>query len=409
MMKPAAMPDDFDVEALRAREFPWTAEPGVAYLNSGSTGPLPERTRRALAAFDGRRARPDRISDDALRAIGVRARELCARLIGADPEEIALGFNTSFGLNLAASALDLQPRDRVVLHDGEFPANVYPWLNQERLRGIEVERIPLRPDGLPDEAAALERLGRGGVRAFAVSAVGFSNGFRADLSTISRVCREQGTYLIVDGIQALGAVPFDVRETPVDVLAGGGQKWLLSPWGTGFAYVRRGLIETLRPPVVGWLSYEASQDFGSLTDYRLDPLPDARRFELGTLTFGGLDGMNESLSLLLELGIERIRDHVRDVQARLVEWVESRDDLEWAGDPSPERRSGILAFRPPGAESIYARLRAEGVTVSLREGAIRVSIHAFNSRSDVERLIEVTESALAEGQPAPRTIRRTSL
>ena len=400
--------DALDVEALRARDFPWTREPGVAYLNSGSTGPLPERTRRAVDAFNERRTRPDRISDDALLTIGSRARGLCAGLIGADPDEIALGFNTSFGLNLAAAALDLQPGDRVLLQDGEFPANVYPWLNQERVRGIVVERIPRRPDGLPDEAAAIERLERGGVRAFAVSAVGFSNGFRADLATISRICREQGTYLIVDGIQALGVVPFDVRETPVDIVACGGQKWLLSPWGSGFAYVRRGLIETLRPPVVGWLSFEASQDFGSLTDYRLDPVPEARRFELGTLGFGALVGLSESLSLLLELGSDPIRRHVDGLQRRLVEWVETRDDVEWASDPAAERRSGILAFRPPAAETVYERLRSAGVIVSLRESAIRTSIHAFNSPADIERLIEVTESALADRQPAPSTIRRTS-
>ena len=383
----------YDVDALRRSEFPWTDARGAVYLNSASTGPLPQRTRQAIEEFTAMAGRPDERLYEAHRDVPVRGRRACAALIGARPEEIALGANTTFGLNLAASALDLRPGDRVLLMDGEFPANVYPWLNLQS-RGIVVEFVPRDARGLPDEAAALERLASGDIRVFSASLVNFCTGYRLDLEAVSAACRRHGTHLIVDAIQALGAVPLNVAVTPVDIVACGGQTWLLSPQGSGFAYVRRELIERLDPITVGWLAYQSSQDYGNLLDYALEPLGDARRFELGSLAFCSVDACNHSLALLLELDVPRIEWHIRSVQQVLIDWVESRRDVEMVSDLDPKRRSGIIAFRVPDPEPLHAALHAAGITLSVREGAIRVSVHAFNTRAEMERLILVAEKAL---------------
>jgi selenocysteine lyase/cysteine desulfurase len=383
----------YDVHALREREFPWAEDLGRVYLNSAAAGPLPERTRRALLEYADRAARPGPEFYELQQQAPVRARRLCAELIGARPEEIALGFNTSFGINLAATALRHTPGDRVLLLAGDFPAVVYPWLNLER-RGVRVEFVPPDGRGLPDEAAALERLARGDVRLFALSSVSFSTGYRLDLDAISQECRRHGTYLVVDGIQAVGALPVDVARTPVDILTAGGQKWLLSPHGSGFSYVRRELIGELDPIAVGWLGFEASQDFGHLLDYALDPVPGACRFELGSLAYGAVHALAESLSLLIELGVDRIERHVRAVQEPLIDWARSRDDVELVSDVSSERRSGIVTFRTADSAAVHERLAEAGITVSLREGAIRVSVHAFNCREEIERMIQVVERAL---------------
>jgi selenocysteine lyase/cysteine desulfurase len=383
----------YDVHALRRSEFPWAEAFGDIYLNSASTGPLPERTRQAIHEFTAMACRPGPELYDAHWEIPARARRLCAELIGACPEEIALGCNTTFGLNLAATALRLGPGDRVLLLEGEFPANVYPWLNLER-RGVQVEFVPSDARGFPNEPAALERLARGDVRVFSVSSVSFCTGYRLDLGAISRECRRHGTYLVVDGIQALGVVPVNVATTPVDILAAGGQKWLLSPQGSGFAYVRPDLIDELDPVGVGWLGFEPSQDFGSLVDYALDPLDGARRFELGSLAYGAVDAFNHSLSLLLELDVACIERHVHAVQQPLIDWIESRGDVQLASDVSPKRRSGIVAFRTADPDALHEHLGAAGIRVSVREGVIRVSVHAFNCRGEIERMIEVMERAL---------------
>src|SRR3989442_2661190 len=115
-------------------------------------------------------------------------------------------------------------------------------------QGIEVELAPCAPEGWPDEDYLVERLHDPRVRALAVSFVQFSNGYRADLGRLGAACRANGTFLVVDGIQGVGNSVLDVRETPVDILACGGQKGLLAPWGSRFVYRRPGLLPPRESP-----------------------------------------------------------------------------------------------------------------------------------------------------------------
>ena len=140
---------------LRSTEFPWTAE--RIYLDNASIGPLPERTRRVLDEFTARRTAPYLIDERDIGLLMADTHRTIARLINAEPEEIGLAVNTSFGLNLAAAGLPLEPGETVVVSDREFPANIYPWL-QLRRRGIHVELVPTTGEGWPDEDAILQRL-----------------------------------------------------------------------------------------------------------------------------------------------------------------------------------------------------------------------------------------------------------
>ncbi|MDQ3949916.1 MAG: aminotransferase class V-fold PLP-dependent enzyme, partial [Gemmatimonadota bacterium] len=226
----------FDVEALRAREFPWAARGEAIYLNNAGTGPLPQRTLDAQATFNVARAEPFRMTEEMQFGTLARSRDLAARLIGATPETIALAVNTGFGINLAAFALPLRAGDVILAPDLEFPANVYPWMALAERRGVIYRRLPAH-DGLLDEEALLRALDDTAVKAVAISWVGFATGYRVDLEAIGRACRARGAYLIVDAIQGLGPCTLDVRSCHVDILACGAQKWLLSPWGSGFVYV----------------------------------------------------------------------------------------------------------------------------------------------------------------------------
>jgi cysteine desulfurase/selenocysteine lyase len=227
------------------------------------------------------------------------------------------------------------------------------------------------------------------VRVLAVSLVQFSNGYRVDLARLSAVARSTGTYLVVDAIQGLGQVPVDVGATPVDVLACGAQKWLLSPWGSGFVYVRRDLIRELRPAITGWMAFEGTDDFTRLTQYNDTLRGDARRFELITLPYQDFAGMNASLRLLLDLGIAQIRDHLRMLQQPVVEWA--RRHAVRIVSPGGEHGSGILCFAPPDVGRSFRSLKAGHVVCSLREGAIRLSPHAYNTQDEMQRVVEILE------------------
>ena len=373
-------------ESLRAAEFPLLE--GAIYLNSASIGPIPERTRLATEAFNRRRAAPQLLSDPDLFAIFAESRRLIAGLLNAAPEEIALATNTSYGLNVAAQALPFERGDVIVVSDREFPANVQPWL-QLRARGVEVELVPVTAEGWPDEPRLLERVAERRVRAVAVSLVQFSNGYAVDLARLSAATRAAGKWLIVDAIQGLGQLPVDLSRTPVDLLASGGQKWLLSPWGSGFVYVRRELIAQLQPPLAGWMAFEGTDDFSRLTEYGARYRDDARRFELITLPFQDFAGMNASLGLIFEAGVENIAAHTRACHAPVLEWA--RRNGARIASPEGQHGSAILCVAPKNPAASQAALKAAGVTASLREGAIRLSPHLFNTVEQMERVAEILQ------------------
>jgi selenocysteine lyase/cysteine desulfurase len=380
------------VRDIRDREFPWTA--ATTYLNNAAIGPVPERTRLALEEFNAKRTAPHLLPDRELHPLLAVARETAARLIGAEAAEIALTPNTSTGLNVAARALPLAPGDVVLVSDREFPANVYPWFAL-RARGIVVELVPVTAEGFPDEDRLVERLADPRVRALAVSYVQFSNGFRADLARLGAACRATGAFLVVDAIQGLGASPLDVRETPVDLLACGGQKWLLSPWGTGFLYVRKELVQQLEPVAVGWMAFEGTDDFTNLTRYSDSLRPNARRFEVGA-AFQDQLGFITSVGLLLDLGIPAIDAYTRALGTPVLDWAAGRG-VRIVSPTDARHRSAIVCVAPPEPGEAHRRLRQAGIVCSLREGAIRLAPHIYNTVEEMERVVEVLESVMRDG------------
>ncbi len=380
-----------DAAALRAVEFP---DLSGGYLNAASHTPIPARSLRALDEFHALRADPRALGEAELVQPLVRARETAARLIGADPAEIALGWNTSFGVNLAALSLPLPPRCTIVVSDREFPTNVYPWMATP---GARMELVPTDEMGRPDEERLLERLDRGDVGAFALSSVQFSTGYRADLERFGRFCRERDIFFVVDAIQSLGQIPMDVEAARIDVLATGGQKWLCAPFGTGFAYVRRELIERMAPVLVGWTGMTASADVESLTAYRWGLRGDARRFEVATLPFHDFAGFCASVDLLLEVGVENVARHTTQLLDPVIDWLRGNEEIELVSAIEPERRSAILSFRTPDVDRVFERLTEAGVTCGRREGAIRLAPHLYNDAEDLARVLEVLEASRARG------------
>lgn len=378
----------YDVDALRREEFPWAVEGETIFLNHASTGPLPARTVRVLEEWGWLRANPHRIAHELQFGTLDRSRELIARLVGASADEIALATNTSYGLNLAAFSLPLKSGDVVLTPDLEFPANVYPWMALAERRGIEYRR--LRCD---DGVLTVERLRReledDRVRAVSVSWVQFASGARVDLAALGALCRERGVYFVVDAIQGLGPLTIDLSALHVDIFACGAQKWLLSPWGSGFVYVRRGLIEALEPYDVSWLAVRGADDFSKLVDYDLSWRDNARKFEFITLPFQDMAAMNASLELFHELGPESVSRHIRGLADRIVEWAQSRDDVSLVTPAAPGCRAGIVSVRPADARAASARLNAANVAHSLREGAIRLSPHCYNTREEVQAALEL--------------------
>ncbi len=382
---------------IRVREFPRAGE-GV-YLDTASCGLLPVSTLDTVDRLSRARTVPGGFTEKDLGRALWRARTAAARLVGCRPEEISLAPNTSYGVNLAAHLVGAGPPGTIVVSHGEFPANVVPWKALEE-RGFHVECVPTDRRGLPDEARLMERIRGDDVRAFALSAVQFASGYRVRLEPFGSLCRRRGVLFVVDAIQALGADPLDVKAASVDVLASGGQKWLCSPWGSGFAFVDETLHERFDPPMVSWLAMEGASDFSRSLEYRYRFAADGRKFELATLGIQDHAGLARSVELLLEVGIERIREHLLGLHEPLTRWVEGTEGAESVTPRERERRAGIFSFRVPSPERISAALADAGVVFSTREGAIRLSPHLYNTVEEMEGVVDLMEGALARARSA---------
>jgi selenocysteine lyase/cysteine desulfurase len=357
-------------------------------LNNASIGPIPERTRRILDAFNAKRTAPHLLPDRDLFAALQAARDAAARLINADTGEIALATNTSFGLHLAARALQLKRGDRVIVSDREFPANVYPWLMLRKL-GVEVELAPCTPEGWPNEDFLLSALRDPRVRVLAISFVQFSNGYRADLKKLSAATRANGSYLVVDGIQGVGNSVLDVRETPVDILACGGQKWLLSPWGSGFVYVRKELIAALEPAITGWMAFEGTDDFSGSpsTTLRSAPTPAASRCHVAVPGFLRVYAIGRAAARDRH---QEIAEVTRSLHEPILRWADARG-VRVASPRDDRHRSAIVCIAPERAVEAFHAIKRASVVCSLREGAIRLSPHFYNTVGEMEKVVEVLE------------------
>ncbi|MCC6245496.1 MAG: aminotransferase class V-fold PLP-dependent enzyme [Gemmatimonadaceae bacterium] len=378
-----------DVAALRTREYSWMANDPAIYLNAASTGPMPARAVAAADHWTRLRAQPHHIPFADMQQAAATARAQFAALVGADADEIALMTNTTYGLNLAARALPLRP-GVILTFDGEFPSCVYPF-QALGSRGISLELIARR-DGLPDEDALVSAIARPDVVAVVISWVQFASGFVADLARIGAACRAHGVFFIVDGIQGCGIRPIDLHALPVDVFASGAQKWQLSPWGTGFVYIRRELVQAIEPIDVGWACMRASTDYTRLTDYEFDFFPDARRFEVVTLPYQDFAVANTSTAMLLELGVPAVSAHIESLVATIADWASARPDVCLVTPTDPDRRAGVISFAPVELERMAGLLRAAHVSHVVREGAIRLSPHCYNTTDEISRVLEILES-----------------
>lgn len=227
-------------------------------------------------------------------------REKVGRLINADPDTISFIPNTSFGINIVAHGLDLKEGDNIVTDSLEFPAVTYPFLKLKN-KGVNVKLVKPRIENFEDDIlSALDNR----TRLIAISHVSFNTGIKVDLKRISKEAKSMGAYMLVDIIQSAGATDIDVRKTDIDFAVAGGYKWLMSPQGSGFMYVKKGLLPD--PPFYGWKSSSTYLEFNA-EKFILENGP--RRFEIGTI--------DVAANLALAKSCEIITQHKEEIFSRI--------------------------------------------------------------------------------------------
>lgn len=379
----------FDVNEVR-RLFPHTKE--KVYFNCASTGPLPDP---AYALQD----RYYRIANMA--AVGNQSemfsaldniRRNGAKLFGARKSEVGFGFNTTFGINLAAFGLPLKPGDEVLISNIEFPANAYPWLAL-RERGVSVKFVK-SAKGFVDAESVLKALTKK-TRALSLSYVQYFNGYKIDAEHIGDICRKHNIFFVLDCIQAAGCEPMNLCKWNVAVASAGAQKWLLSSQGTGLFYVSDEIRERLQTPWRSWLSVDWKCRWDDLRRFDLEPPHAASRYELGTYPGSLVMAFDWALGYITGLGIPAIQKHNHALLDSLIAYIESQPAYCITSSLDKEHRSSILSFTSATADiaAIHAQLHKRNIITSLREGSIRVAAHLYNNQADMDRLIEALDAA----------------
>jgi len=377
----------FDIAAVR-RQFPVVER--MLYFDSAHQAPLSLSVKAALESFYA----------EGLETAGPKARWLArveevrarlARLIGADPSEIAFTKNASEGLNIAANALPLAAGDNVLLVEGDHPNNAYAFLNL-RAKDIDVRFVPMGKETV--DAAAFAPFVDARTRAISLSHVTFYAGHVFDIADIGRLCAQKGMHLVVDAMQSVGVLPVDVARLPPSMLAFGCHKGLLVPHGLGVLYVSQALPE-MRPAYLALASLAHPPGDLIARPENMELKRGAQRFEIGNYNLPGVHALGAALDLIEQVGIPSIASHVLDLGDRLLAHLDELG-VRVVGPRARQRRSHILVLDLPVAEWLKY-LESENVRVSPERGGIRVSFAMFNTADEVDRLARIVARGMAAG------------
>ena len=379
-------PDETERRAL----FPVCRE--KVFLAHAGVTPLPGPVADAVCAYTRLCAENPQEFGDVLRDVK-QARRVCADFIGAGADEVALLGPTSLGLSLFANGLPWREGNEVLCYHGDYPANVYPWIELRR-RGVIVRYLePALPGAITPELVAAALTPR--TRLVALASAHFITGYRIDVDAIGALLHERGILFSLDAIQTLGAFP--TRVTHVDFLSADAHKWLLGPLAIGIVFVKKEHFELLRPTLLGAWNV-VSPNFQAQDEVQF--VPTAQRYEPGVLNIAGIYGMRAAIELITSHGIDTVAARLLELKAHLLAQIEPLG-FQVFGPREGAAATGITTFRHPsiGSAKLFAALEKAGIVASLRhdrEGReyLRFSPHFYNTEAELDRAVEVLRAGL---------------
>ena len=378
------------MQELRHLFFPVTRN-GI-YLDHAANGPLPRPTARTLHTYIDDTSNFGNITYDRWTIYEQGAHRRLANMLNARHDQVAMTASTGDGLMHIADGLRWRAGDTILTAEGEFPSNVYPWLNLQE-QGVQVHFVKMHEHRIRVEDVFAQITDR--TRLVSLGLVEFSTGYRNDIAAIARYCHQRGILCGIDAIQALGALSIDVQQLGIDYLAAAAHKWLLSPQTTGILYVSDQLLPQLHIPRRGWVSVETPFEF---FNYHQPMKSGAARFEHSTPNRMAIVGLDASLGLF-----ESIDGGMEVVEARILGLTGyAIAGLERLGYPviSPQgtgERSGIVCFQPHPArqdvtpQHIVEELAVRNIHIAARGTVARISPHFYNTLEDIDTLLNALE------------------
>lgn len=407
----------YDWEKLRQEEWPVLSK--MTFLDAACVSFAPQRTVRAVKAFADMTATQEEANSSAhhiaMDSMRSKAYQEAAKLLNADPEEIALVESTSHGLNIAARGIDLADGDNIITTNLEFIQVALPWCVMRKEKDIDI-RVCKTPDNR-FTVDSFRPLVDDRTRILVMSTLEWCNGWASDMKAIGEFCKEKGIFLVVDAVQQLGVTKIDTKECHYDLLVAGGHKWLNSPYGTGVLYVNKDSLGKIKQsyegylnttvPKGGWGAYWENPAAPAVSDWTFPQT--ARKYEIGgTSNYTGAIALGESLGLVNEIGIENIQERVWEIGGYCMDQIESiGGTLITHRDPG--RRGGIIIARLyddlDTDRMILKKLHARNIFIAQRftdyVGGFRISCQYFNNKQDIDTMIAAMKELIAEIGRAP--------
>lgn len=403
---------NIDFEKIRKEE--WPVLETMTFLDAACVSFAPQRTVKAVKAFADMTAVQEEANSSAhhiaMDSLRHKAYDEAAKLLNAEPEEIALVESTSHGLNIAAQGIELQDGDNIITTNLEFIQVALPWCVMRKDKNIDI-RVCKTEDNrftAKDFAALVDDK----TKLIVMSTLEWCNGWQTDLKELGDYCKEKGVYLVVDAVQQLGVTKIDTKACHIDILTAGGHKWLNSPYGTGVLYVNKETLPKLKQsyagylnttvPEGGWGAYWENPAAPSVNNWTFDNT--ARKFEIGgTSNYTGAIALGESLALVNEIGIENIEKRVREIAVYCMDRIEEiggtlithRDPGHFGGIVIARLYDDLDVDR-----MILKKLHARRIFIAQRFtdfiGGFRISCQYFNNEKDIDTMIDAMKELIKE-------------
>lgn len=368
-------------EKIRKEQYPMTEK--IAYLDTSTSGMVSRRAKDAMVAY-----MEDRFEHavtaaklNELFAFGDGLREIAAKMFNADAEEIFFGHGASEMINVFSAGVELKENANVIVTGLTFPSTPYTWVNRVGEKNVRMVtpvdyKIPFEKlvEQVDENTAVIS-----------LCLVENTTGFMHDLKKISAFCQEKGIYLVLDITQCVGAMKVDVKETPVDCIVTSSFKWLGCEYGIGIGYLSKRVLDKVKPVYVGWVGNQNRMDHSK---YVLNLAETAAKYETAIPNWVGLKGLEQAMQIYLELGIDDVNDYIMELVEYLYQEVAKVEHIRIRGDFAPENRSSIAYIDLPAEWGMKDDiLEANGIRAHMSGTAVRVALHYFNNKADVDRLV----------------------
>jgi cysteine desulfurase/selenocysteine lyase len=360
-----------------------------SWINASSIGAMPRVALKAAEDAITLNLRPYRLSEEIFAAVPKNLKTELGNLIGASEEEIILGNSASYGIHLWANGIPLKKGDEVLLVKGDFPASILSWLYL-RKHGIIVREI--KPVGPTLDVTDVTNAITPATKILNATWVDSFTGYQFDAKAIGKVCLENDVLFLLNVTQGLGGQPFNVSRHPVDAITCTGYKWLCGPYGTGFIWMKRDLIDKLDYNQTYWIAMQGNRDLDKMRDYQILTNLGAVQYDVfGTANFFNFLPWTESIKYFNKQGLDTIKKH----NAKLVDQFHAGLDSSKYSIHSPQEKDERTAIilvshrEPERNKIIFKHLQDEKIFIAFREGLLRFSPHLYNTPMDIDKALDV--------------------